>query len=341
MSMDSHRASGLKSHLCALAAFSALCGGAGFAQCSYDLNGVGYGTNCSYHGGSTGSGASRPNNYITPQQRRIMEQQAAVAAANARWQAALKAEADAEAANSAGAAKAVEEAAAANADYLAKRDQLAGMMRGDDGGATGMRGDDAGAIGTENGRRGDSVEVRHEGLAMRQLLGAAMGAGGSGTGNVQQPDNAACIADGRADCLKPVIRVVVKKDEPAMGKEEAAFLQHFPEKAQKDEKYKGWFDLYKSQARDRDDLHDKMVVDKKASDADPSDEKKKNQVMVDKGQLTAADADVKKTQDTIVSFHIPGVTLPPSMQSKGTVTSNTANNSKGPAGTGTAQSNTP
>jgi hypothetical protein len=292
--------------VCALA-FSAFCAVKASGQCQYDLNGVGYNSGpgdpaaCPYRGAARG-------NYVSPQQRRLMQQQAAVAAANARWSAALKLEADEEAKNSAEAAKAAEDAAAAKADYDAKRDELASMMRGDNGSAE-MRGDDAGQTNTGSELRGDDPPVPRNGKAMQQLLGSALGDGKTGG---DDGSNAACIADGRPNCLKPVIRVVVEKGEPPIGRREAAFLAHFPESVQKDPKYKDWFDQYKSQAKITNDAHDKMVRDKLASDAAPKDEGKSFQVMTDKGKLAADQKDLDATHDTIVSFHIPGVTMPAS-----------------------------
>lgn len=91
-----------------------------------------------------------------PQRRSGQQVQADIAGANAREAAALEEQRQAEAAhNDELAAAAAERARLAHAQFLADRDQLAAMMRGDLSAATGLRGDDS----STGGLRGDDASA--------------------------------------------------------------------------------------------------------------------------------------------------------------------------------------
>lgn len=230
-------------------------------------------------------------------------QEAAIADANARVEAALAAERDANARNDAAAAADAERRAeAARMDYIAERDKLASMMRGDDSAPGGMRGDDAGASG---GMRGDDAGTAQQGLAMKQLLGAAMSNG-----------NAACIMEGAPSCLKPVMRATVAPGQPPLPTDAARFVKSIPKSALADPKLKGWVEQYEHYAVIRGDAHDQMVRDEVSLKKDPDNQDKKLKVMEDAGNLAGAKRDEDTTKDTIQSFHIAGLAPAPAAPTK-------------------------
>jgi len=126
-------------------------------------------------GGSTAPAASGTQGYYTlgtaignaigcalfhgpgcPQHRSRQQMQTDIAAANAREEAALEEQRQAEAAHNAElAAAAAERARIAHAQFLADRDQLAAMMRGDMSAPIGLRGDDS----LTGGLRGDDASA--------------------------------------------------------------------------------------------------------------------------------------------------------------------------------------
>lgn len=107
-----------------------------------------------------------------PQRRSTQQVQADMNAANAREAAALEEQRQAEAANNAAmAAAAAERARLAHEQFLAERDQLAVMMRGDMSASTGLRGDDTAAVelrgddSSSTGLREDAIPTQPTGAA--------------------------------------------------------------------------------------------------------------------------------------------------------------------------------
>ncbi len=270
--------------------------------------------------------------------RAIQQQQAIIAAAQARYEQAKKDEEEAEAKKLADAAAAVARAEAARQEFIRQRNLLASMMRSDDSSDAGMRSDDSEATGMRcddstcgsasgDGLRDDTPGAYKPGTAMDQLRDADI-----------SESNAACIMDGMAKCLRPVSRAIVltPQGEPSSIPADAAeFVKRIPKSEMAKPEVKGWVDQYVHYAQIRGDDHDQMVRDEVALKKDPQNQDKKLKVMEDSGNLTGAVKDENTTKDTILHMGIP---LLPVSQDKSTATTSTGKTSNTGGATQTTNS---
>ena len=250
-------------------------------------------------------------------------------AANARVAAAVAAEneargrndrAAADRANAAADAARFEAAAAAErereatAAYISERNKLTGRMMGDlsdtpmkmmgDMSDTPMKmmGDD----GASQSQAGDQLAGMAIGLPVGTVdeqadLKSLPGFGGG---------NAACIADGRPECLAPVVRLQVRPDHPPIPEDTAEFEKSLPPGALTNPKIKPLVDQLDRQANQRADNHDWAAKDKQDAIAHPNDPAPARDSAVYAGKMTGAKKDEDGTEDiikhTVVSFAGPG-----------------------------------
>ena len=250
-------------------------------------------------------------------------------AANARVAAAVAAEneargrndrAAADRANAAADAARLEAAAAAErereatAAYISERNKLTGRMMGDlsdtpmkmmgDMSDTPMKmmGDD----GASQSHAGDQLAGMAIGLPVGTVdeqadLKSLPGFGGG---------NAACIADGRPECLAPVVRLQVRPDHPPIPEDTAEFEKSLPPGALTNPKIKPLVDQLDRQANQRADNHDWAAKDKQDAIAHPNDPAPARDSAVYAGKMTGAKKDEDGTEDiikhTVVNFAGPG-----------------------------------
>jgi len=331
--------------VCALA-FSAFCAVKASGQCQYDLNGVGYNSGpgdpaaCPYRGpanrGTSTAPAAGTDGYsqlgtaignalgqlitqgLTNLLSHRQKAQQDMNAANARVAAAVAAENEARArndraaadrANAAADAARIEAAAAkerereATAAYISERNKLTGRMMGDlSDTPMKMMGDD----GASQSQAGDQLAGMAIGLPVGTVdeqadLKSLPGFGGG---------NAACIADGRPECLAPVVRLQVRPDHPPIPEDTAEFEKSLPPGALTNPKIKPLVDQLDRQANQRADNHDWAAKDKQDAIAHPNDPAPARDSAVYAGKMTGAKKDEDGTEDiikhTVVSFAGPG-----------------------------------
>jgi len=261
-------------------------------------------------------------------------------AANARVAAAVAAEneargrndrAAADRANAAADAARFEAAAAAErereatAAYISERNKLTGRMMGVQGDAPrqlmGVPADTPRAlmgVPTDAPRKLMGDDGASQSQAGDQLAGMAIGLP---VGTVdEQADlkslpgfgggNAACIADGRPECLAPVVRLQVRPDHPPIPEDTAEFEKSLPPGALTNPKIKPLVDQLDRQANQRADNHDWAAKDKQDAIAHPNDPAPARDSAVYAGKMTGAKKDEDGTEDiikhTVVSFAGPG-----------------------------------
>ena len=331
--------------VCALA-FSAFCAVKASGQCQYDLNGVGYNSGpgdpaaCPYRGpanrGTSTAPAAGTDGYsqlgtaignalgqlitqgLTNLLSHRQKAQQDMNEANARVAAAVAAENEARArndraaadrANAAADAARIEAAAAkerereATAAYISERNKLTGRMMGDlSDTPMKMMGDD----GASQSHAGDQLAGMAIGLPVGTVdeqadLKSLPGFGGG---------NAACIADGRPECLAPVVRLQVRPDHPPIPEDTAEFEKSLPPGALTNPKIKPLVDQLDRQANQRADNHDWAAKDKQDAIAHPNDPAPARDSAVYAGKMTGAKKDEDGTEDiikhTVVSFAGPG-----------------------------------
>jgi hypothetical protein len=122
--------------------------------------------------------------------------------------------------------------------------------------------------------------------------------------------NAACISDGRPECLAPVVRLQVRPDHPPIPEDTAAFEASLPPGALTNPKIKPLLDQLDTQANQRANNHDLAADAKKDVIAHPEDPTHKRDEKVYEGKMTGAKKDEDGTEDiikhTVVNFAGPG-----------------------------------
>jgi hypothetical protein len=122
--------------------------------------------------------------------------------------------------------------------------------------------------------------------------------------------NAACIADGRPECLAPVVRLQVRPDHPPIPEDTAEFEKSLPPGALTNPKIKPLVDQLDRQANQRADNHDWAAKDKQDAIAHPNDPAPARDSAVYAGKMTGAKKDEDGTEDiikhTVVNFAGPG-----------------------------------